>query len=347
MQRVRVGIAGCGSVSEKYLPNLLSCPFAEVVAVCDIVPEKARHHVMEFGIPKGFPSVDAMIEGAQFDLLANLTSMPSHYEVNKQGLSAGKHVFCEKPFAPDGTKGSELVALAARNQRQLWAAPNAVLSPQFRCMRELLASGKIGRVYAAHACYGHGGPSWGPWFYKKGGGCIGDLAVYNITTLTGLLGPARSVTALLGTAIAERLVEGERVAAEAEDNAMILLDHGDAVFSHIQAGFVYGDHNYERTIELIGTKGIMNLMGWDWAPQGVQVRAGGVDAFETHCTERQGYVWQSGAAHMAECLVNGTKSPMTIEHALHAVEVMAAARESSETGRRTNIASSFAWPLAA
>jgi predicted dehydrogenase len=347
MDKIRVGVAGCGSVSEKYLPSLLACPFAEVAAVCDIAPDRTRRQVTEFGIPKGFSSVNAMLEGAEFDLLVNLTSMPAHYEVNKQALQSGKHVFSEKPFAPTSAQGKELVALANENAVQFWAAPNTVTSAQFRYMTELIAAEAIGKVYAAHACYGHSGPTWGPWFYKKGGGCMGDLAVYNITTLTGLLGPAKTVTALAGTGIAERVVEGERIEVTADDNVMLLLDHGNAVFSHIQAGFVYGDHNYDRTIELIGTKGVINLLGWDWAPQGVQVRRGGGEAFQTRCAERHGYVWQSGAAHMAECLVTGEQSVMTIEHALHVVEVMAAAYESAATGRRIPIESAFSRPLTA
>ena len=59
-----------------------------------------------------------------------------------------------------------------------------------------LASGKLGKVAAAHADYGHTGPDWSAFFYEKGGGSLPDLGVYNLTSLTGLLGPAKNVVAL-------------------------------------------------------------------------------------------------------------------------------------------------------
>lgn len=345
VDKVTVGVVGCGSVSEHYLRHLRECPYAKVVAACDVKEERYRRRMEEFGIGRGFHDLDDMLDGIEFDLLLNLTSMPEHYGINKKGLIGGKHVFSEKPFARTYALGKELLELARGQRVRFWAAPTAVTSPQFRCMAEVLASGGIGKVHAAHACYGHGGPTWGPWFYKDGGGCIGDLAVYNITTLTGLLGPAKAVTALVGTAIAERTIEGEHVRVQADDNVMLLLDHGGSVFSHVQSGFVYGAHNEDRTIELVGVRGAMNLLGWDWEPKGVQVRLEGKADWETRCTDSKGYVWQNGASQVAECLVRGTKTLMTAEHALHVVEVMEAAYESAKTGHRTPVQSTFAWPL--
>src|SRR5258708_13448580 len=78
----------------------------------------------------------------------------------------------------------------------LWGAPAMVVSPQFAFMAKTLASGKLGRLAAAHADYGHTGPDWSSFFYERGGGSLPDLAVYNLSTLTGLLGPAKSVAAM-------------------------------------------------------------------------------------------------------------------------------------------------------
>jgi predicted dehydrogenase len=345
MEKIRVGIAGAGSVAGCYLEFLQGNPRVELVGICDIVEERARQRAEQFGVPRAYPDVDALLGGPEFDLLLNATSMPAHVPVNRRVLEAGRHVYSEKPFAPTLTQGQELIELARRNGVRLWAAPTAILSPQFRCMAETVARGELGTVYAAHACYGHGGPSWGPWFYREGGGCIFDLAVYNITTLTGLLGPARAVAALTGVCIPERTVEGERVRVEAEDHAMIVLDHGNGVFSHIQSGFVYGAHNFDRTIEAIGTKGAMNLGGWDWCPTGVRVSTDGGHTWEERCPDSGGYAWQNGIAHFADCLLEGKESPMRIEHALHVVEAMAAAHESARTGRRIAVESGFPWPI--
>jgi len=71
-----------------------------------------------------------------------------------------------------------------------------VNSPQFAFMSKTIQEGKLGKVSAAHAHYGHLGPNWSAFFYEKGGGSLPDLGVYNLATLTGLLGPAKFVTAM-------------------------------------------------------------------------------------------------------------------------------------------------------
>jgi len=75
-------------------------------------------------------------------------------------------------------------------------APTVVNSPQFAFMAKTLADKKLGRLAGAHATYGWTGPNWASFFYAEGGGSMPDLGVYNLTSLTGLLGPAKSVTAM-------------------------------------------------------------------------------------------------------------------------------------------------------
>jgi shikimate 5-dehydrogenase len=75
--KIKVGLIGCGSVSGAYLPNLASKDYIEVVSVCDIKPERARKRAEQFKVPNAYPNIDAMLAGAQFDLLVNTTSMPS------------------------------------------------------------------------------------------------------------------------------------------------------------------------------------------------------------------------------------------------------------------------------
>ncbi|MBM3213884.1 Gfo/Idh/MocA family oxidoreductase [Candidatus Poribacteria bacterium] len=345
MAAVKIALVGCGSVSQHYLADLRKSPDAQVVAVCDERIERAEGRAREFGVPAVYGSLADLLAAEPFDLLINTTGMQTHYPLNRLALEAGRNVLCEKPIASTLAQGQELLALAKRKGVRIWGAPNAVTSPQFRCLAELLASGEIGKVHAAHACYGHSGPSWGPWFYRKGGGSLYDLGVYSVTTLTGLLGPARAIVALAGTAIPEREIEGERVQVEADDNTMLLIDHGDAVYSHIQTGFVYRRHREDRTIELIGTRGAANLLGWDWAPKGVEVWSDEHPEWQTRCPDAGSYTWQHGASYLAACLVSGSEPLMTGEHAVHVLDVMNSALESAATGRRVEVRSSFRHPL--
>ena len=169
--------------------------------------------------------------------------------------------------------------LAASRKVQLLGSPTVVASPQFAFMARTIREGKLGKVAAAHASYGHLGPSWSSFFYDKDGGTLFDLGVYSISTLTGLLGPAKAVVAMTGIVTPTREIQGKgRIQVAAEDNAMVILDHGDGVLSHIQSGFNYfsareheDTESTHHTLSVVGTKGSMHLAGYDWGPHGVDL----------------------------------------------------------------------------
>ena len=263
-RRVRTGVIGCGSVSNCYLPVMTQCRYAEVVSVCDIKPERARRQAERFKVPHHYPHIDAMLAGEPFEFLSDITNMQEHEGINRRALEAGKHVWSEKPIANTLAAGQELLRTARAKDLRLWGAPITVQSPQFAFMAKQLAAGKLGRLAAAHADYGHEGPDWSAFFYEKGGGSMPDLAVYNFTSLTGLLGPAKHVAAMVSIVTPERTVGDKgRIQVTEEDNAMVLLDHGGGVISHVQSGFNYfnphghdGGEETRHTISIVGSRGL-------------------------------------------------------------------------------------------
>lgn len=352
-KKIRVGQIGCGNVSGSYLPHLKRQPFIEVVSVCDIIPARAEKRAKEHNIPHVYPNIDEMLKGEPFDLLVNTTSMPSHFPVNEKGLKAGRHVWSEKPMAPEVRDAQHLLQLARKNGVHIWPAPTCVTSPQFKFMAEAIQGGKIGKVSAARGTYGHGGVSWSGWFYEKGGGSLYDLGVYNVTTLTGLLGPAKEVVGMTAVINKTRKVEDRgEVTVTADENTMLMMHHGHGVFSHVQTGFVYFD-NYrlpgrERqlyTIDVTGSGGAMHLQGWDWGAAGVDFANNDEHVLETHVKESGRYNWVGGATYVAECLLTNRESLITPEHGIHVLEVMNACHQSQRTGRRVEIETTFKWPL--
>jgi predicted dehydrogenase len=350
--KIRVGHIGCGSVSGAYLPVMTKHPNVEVVSVCDIIPERARKRAEQFQVPNVYPNIDAMLAGAEFDFLVNTTSMPSHYPVNKKGLEAGKHVWSEKPMALEVSKGRELIALAQKKGVGFWAAPNCVTSPQFAFMARTIASGQIGKVTAARGTYGHGGPTWSAWFYQKGGGSLYDLGVYNVTTLTGLLGPATEVVGMTDKVYDTRKVDDQGVIqVESDENTMLIMKHASGAMSHIATGFGYFEHEKLRgerklyTVDVMGTDGVMHLQGWDWSTPGVDLAFKGESILETHCREPWQYEWVGGAAYVCDRLLDGQPSLITPEHGLHVLDVMNACHESQRTGRRVKCETTFPWPI--
>jgi predicted dehydrogenase len=323
------------------------------VSVCDIRPERAAARAAEFGVKDHYPHIDRMLAGAPFDLLVNLTDMQEHEQLNRRAIGAGKHVWSEKPMANSLAAGQELLALARGKGLEFWGAPVVVNSPQFAYMAKTAQDGTLGRLAAAHAVYGHTGPGWSSFFYEKGGGSMPDLGVYNFTSLTGILGPARSVTAMTSIVTPTRTIDEKgEIEVRAEDNAMVLMEHASGVLSHVMCGFNYFDpHGHDAagatrpTISVIGNKGSMHLVGYDWEPKGVDVATEGTPEHVRQCPDAGSYMWQEGASHMAECLATGKKPRITPEHALHVLEVMQAARLSQEEGRRVRLTSTFRWPV--
>src|SRR4029077_19738174 len=216
-----------------------------------------------------------------------------------------------------------------------------------------LKSGTLGRLAAAHANYGHTGQDWSAFFYEKGGGSLPDLAVYNLTTLTGVLGPAKAVTAMTSVVTPTRKIRGKgEIKVVAEDNAMVLMDHGNGLISHVQSGFNYfnphgheGSKEQRYTVSVYGTTGFMGLVGYDWEPNGVDLATKETPAVKRYVTDKEGFVWQMGASLAAESLATGKELLVTPEHALHVLEIMTATRESQETGRRVPLRSTFKWPV--
>jgi predicted dehydrogenase len=220
-------------------------------------------------------------------------------------------------------------------------------------MAKTIKEGKLGKLAAAHAHYGHTGPHWSAFFYEKGGGSLPDLGVYNLATLTGLLGPAKSVMAMTSIVTPTRKVDNKgTIKVEAEDNAMVLMDHGNGVLSHVQSGFNYFDpYGHEGkgqdrpTISIWGSEGNMALVGYDWAPFGVDLATSHEEKPKRYAEDQEGYVWQQGASVISQSLIEKTEPRINVEHALHVLEIIEAARSSGQTGKRIELKSTFKWPM--
>src|SRR5215469_5274513 len=270
-KKLKIGIIGCGSVSNRYIPHLQTSSLLEIVSLCDIKYDRALGQNKQYNINAAtYPHIDKMLAGVPFDMMITITDMQMHGELNKQALMAGKHVWSEKPMANTYAEGKALLDLARSKGVRIWGAPAVVNSPQFAFMSKTVQEGKLGRISSAHGQYGHTGPTWSAFFYEKGGGSMPDLGVYNLATLTGLLGPAKSVMAMTSIVNPERTVDDKgKIKVEAEDNAHLLLEHDKGVISHVMCGFNYFDpHGHEagtqslHSIQIFGDYGNMRLIGY-------------------------------------------------------------------------------------
>lgn len=353
-KKLRVALIGCGSVSNRYIPHLQTSSVIEIVSLCDIKYDRAVAQNKQYNVnAKTYPNIDAMLAGVPFDMMVTTTDMQVHGALNKKALIAGKHVWSEKPMANTYAEGKALYDLAKSKKLRIWGAPAVVNSPQFEYMSKAIQEGKLGKVASAHGQYGHTGPTWSAFFYEKLGGSMPDLGVYNIATLTGLLGPAKSVMAMLSIVKPERTVDDKgKIKVEAEDNAHILMEHANNVLSHVMCGFNFFDpHGHEagnqslHSIQIYGDAGNMRLIGYDWETNGVIMDTSWDEPPKLVATDKGKYVWQEGATVIGESLVKGIEPRINAEHALHVLEVIEAARKSQETGTRIKLKSKFPWPI--
>jgi len=351
---IKVAIIGCGSVSNRYIPHLQSSSLVKIVGLCDIIHDRAIAQNKQYNVGAiTFSSIEDLLKGVDFDLMLTLTDMQMHGTLNRKALMAGKNVWSEKPLANTYEEGKQLVELAKEKNIRIWGAPAVVTSPQFEFMSKTIQSGKLGKLASAHGQYGHTGPTWSSFFYEPLGGSMPDLGVYNMATLTGLLGPAKSVMAMTSIVNKNREIDNKGIIeVKEEDNAHILLEHENGIISHIMCGFNYFDpfgHEAKNqtlhSIQIFGDKGNMRLIGYDWEPKSVVLDTSWTNPPETHVTDDQGYQWQEGATKIATSLSTKIEPKIHVLHSLHVLEIIEAARKSSKEGIKVPLKSVFPWPM--
>jgi predicted dehydrogenase len=344
-RRVRIGIVGCGNVMDgAYMPTIrklnLFEQVSEVTAACHTRRDRCEKILAKWGIGTFTEDYRELCHSEDVDLVLVLTSMQAHGTIVKEALEAGKHVLVEKPMATTLAEAEDVLQVAKKASGHLACAPFVVLSPTYQNIWHKVQTGDVGKVCLARARYGWSGPDWSPSFYRHGGGCITDLAVYAITSLTGILGPARRVTAMTGVAIPERQVNSEIIKVEAEDNAQILMDFGESRFAVVTSGFTMQKYR-SPAFEIYGTEGTLQMLGDDWAPEGYELWRNDVGAWQYFYETDPHWSWTDGLRHLVECIQNGSRPIPTPEHSLHVLEIMLAAQTSGRDGQTKDIQSRF------
>lgn len=341
---LRVGVIGLGSVFEPYaesMRRLRQEGRIRVVRTCDVNPERsdAGEQLLSEALPFSTDYSD-VISDPRVEAVVILTSMPAHGRITLEALRAGKHVLVEKPMSVEMAGAEAIMEEAERADSVLMCAPGVVLSPTFQAIwKRVIHRGEIGRVHLARGRYGWSGPDWGQWFYRPGGGPVFDLAVYNITALTGWLGPVRRVTAMAGIANPRRVVDGEEIEVEVYDNYQILLDFGSATFGVVTTGFTMERYR-SPCLELYGSEGTIQMMGDDWAPEGYEMWTNQLGAWAVYEEIDPYWDWTGALEHLVD-VVGGATQLIQPRHALHVLEIMLAADRAASTGAAQDLDSTF------
>lgn len=263
---MKLGIIGCGVISRIYVRDLqrLYSDLASVEAVANASMDKAKKLAEEFQIP-ACCSVDELLERKDIELVINLTPPKVHTEINRRILNAGKHVFCEKPFALSVEEAKEIFTLAESRGLYAGSAPDTFLGSAMTTCRKLLQDGWIGKpLYVTANMMTSGVETWHPSpepFYSEGGGPVYDMGAYYLTVLVSMFGPVKRLISLQGKGFDQREIyngprKGEIVDVQVPTYYAVLMEMENGVRVNMNFSFDIWKSSLPL-FEVYGTEGTM------------------------------------------------------------------------------------------
>lgn len=191
---LKVGIIGAGGIAkDAHIPNYLKCgEKVEIVAISDVVLEKAEELAKKFEIPHVFSSYEEMLEKVELDAVSICTPNKFHYPATTAALQAGCHVLCEKPPAMTVKEAEAMAEVAEKAGKILTYGFHYRHAPQVEVLKRFIDAGELGEIYAARvtAMRRRGIPGWGVFTNKElqGGGPLIDIGVHMLDTALYLMG---------------------------------------------------------------------------------------------------------------------------------------------------------------
>ncbi|MDL2301990.1 Gfo/Idh/MocA family oxidoreductase [Lachnospiraceae bacterium OttesenSCG-928-D06] len=263
---IKIGMVGVGAISGIYLDNITKMfKEIELLAVCDLVKEKAEKAVEEYKIPKIYDTMEELFADEEIDIVLNLTRPYEHFDVTKAALLAGKHVYSEKPLAATLEEGKALVELANEKELMLGGAPDTFMGAGIQTCRKLIEDGFIGTPVGAAAfmiCRGH--ESWHPdpeFYYKHGGGPMMDMGPYYLTAMVNLLGRIQGVTGVAKKSFNQRTITSQPHAGTVVDVDVSTYVTGILDFENGATGTLFTTfdvhNNGQARFEIYGSEGTL------------------------------------------------------------------------------------------
>jgi predicted dehydrogenase len=359
-QPVGMGVVGAGSIGIRAALMHLSLPDVQdrvrLAAVCDPAPGRAAAAAARYGVAASYERYEDLLADPQVDAVTICSPIGLHYQQGLLAVEAGKHLHFNKTMTITSGEADELIERAGARGIHIVASPGMMLHPHNQRIRKAILHGRLGKL--AWAAAGSGGvgryhlneglrqgddvlsnidPTW--YFRKPGGGPQYDVTVYCLHNLTGILGPARRVTALSGLVLPQRSFRGQVISCDMDDNTLLLLDFGASLFAFVH-GTVTGrltqgfqPNFYGTEAEIVGTRlGEEDLMRpGDHQPHVVGEHA---DMGERHVFEDM--------MQLVDWIREDRPSIASAEHARHVIEIIEAGYRAAETGQTQTLRTTFA-----
>lgn len=369
---IRIGLLGFGSMGKThaYAVNNLryfyrDLPFeATIVGVCTTTMEKSRAVCEEYGFSLATDCEDDLINDPGIDVIDVCTPNLFHYETLKKALSAGKHIYCEKPLCVTSEQAAEIAALSRADRGAICNVVfnNRFLAPILRA-KELVDEGRLGRILSFDAAYLHSSAldvkKKAGWKQNRdicGGGVLFDLGSHVIDLIYCLCGQFQSVCAMTQVAYPRRTgpdgnlwntnadeafymlaklkngacgtISASKIAVGANDdiNLSVCGEKGSIRFSSMDSNWLYFYDNTKADSVLGGDKGFTRIecVGRYPAPGGL------FPSPKASSGWLRGHV--ESLYHFLSSVYEGKQEAPTFEDAAYVQHVMTAAYRSAEMG---------------
>ncbi len=348
---MRVGILGCGHVSDQYFRGCALFDELEVVACADVDVDRAARQAAVHGVPKAC-SAEALLDDPEVELIANLTPPQAHAAVSADVLRAGKHVWSEKPLAATLIQARELLEVVRDCGLRLGCAPDTFLGGGLQTSFKLVREGWIGEPLAAVACvsepgYEHFHPNVES-FYSAGGGPALDLGPYYVTALVGACGPVARVhgaTRRPGAAL-RTVLRGPRagtpIAVEVPTHVSGVIELENGLLATLLMSWDIWATNLPY-LEMYGSQGSVAFPNPDEFGGAPRLRRAGAEELSQPPPAPGTLDWTSiplvqrddaargiGMADMARAILQGRPHRASAELAYHVLEVLCALTSSAD-----------------
>jgi predicted dehydrogenase len=258
--KLRIGFAGAGAISQYHLAGWAEMSDAQVVAICDIDEAKARAKAQAFGIPNVYTDFRTMIGREKLDAVDIVTPVGTHADLTRLAADAGLHVSCQKPLTPTVREAEELIAYVGERVRFM-VHENYRFRPHYVQVRQWLEQERVGKITQARMTVRSQGmidvggtPAFllnrQPYLKDFKRLLIFEVLIHHLDVMRNLLGPLDVVSAEV--AKVNKVLAGEDVA--------VILMRGRNGLIAVMDGNVsapgYGPMPADR-LEIMGTKGTL------------------------------------------------------------------------------------------
>lgn len=367
-QSVRLGVVGAGSISIRgILPHCTMEDVADrvrITAICDPVFERAQAAAHKFGADHAYATMEELVSSGTVDAVTIASPIGVHYEQGKLAIEHGLHIHFNKSMTTTVDEADDLIERAAAKGVKLVSSPGEMLRPRHQMIRQMVQNGDLGTLtwavtgsafgnYHQNESVRHGNdplsninPAW--YFRRPGGGPLYDMTVYGLHAMTGILGPAKRVTAFSGVRIPEREFRDQKLPVDMDDNTVMILDFGDNLFACVYGVAAGAIPNTWRPM-IFGSKGvIMNdqLNGQPFDYPGKELEIGGdinrslPHVVGNHRGLEEAHVYED-VMQLVDLIRDGKPTVSTAEHARHVIEIFDAAYRSAETGMAQTLRTTF------